>query len=53
MSRVVGETDDRYVPVEDGPSGRTNCQTRRGGHLEVDDRFGTIGTISRDQEEVI
>jgi hypothetical protein len=38
--------------MEDGSSGGSNCETRRGGGPEVDDRFGEIGTISRDQKKV-
>ena len=48
----MDETDHRHVQVEDGAGGGSNCQTRRGGRPEVDDRFGKIGTISRDQKKV-
>ena len=52
VSGVMDETHHCYVSVEDGAGGGSDSETRGRDGFEVDDRSGTIGTISRDQEEV-
>ena len=41
----MGETDHRYVSVEDGAGGGSDCETRWGDRSEVDDRSGKIGIV--------
>ena len=49
----MGETDPRYVSVEDGASRGSDCEARRWGRPEIDDRSGEIGTVSGDKKQII
>jgi hypothetical protein len=45
LSGVLGQTDHRYLSVEDGASGGTDCETRWRDGSEVDDRSGKVGIV--------
>ena len=42
LSEIMGETDDRYVLVEEGPGGRSECDARGGESFEIDGGSGKV-----------